>query len=86
MIFGNSQALRKRITEVIQRKAPGKINIFEDTSAFMSINVGDVVRLAGCDYLITGHAREGRFGINEHPKFWVKKVVDLGTGKRKSGG
>jgi hypothetical protein len=86
MIFGNSQVLRKRITEVIQRKAPGKINIFEDTSVFMSINVGDVVRLTGCDYLITDHAREGRFGIDEQPKFWVKKAVDHGTGKRKTGG
>jgi tRNA A-37 threonylcarbamoyl transferase component Bud32 len=83
MIFKNPQALRERIAEVTGREAPGKIDIFEDTSAFMSINVGDVVRLAGSDYLITAHAREGRFGIDEQPKFWVKKAVDLGTGQRK---
>jgi Protein kinase domain len=83
MIYKNPQALRNRIAEVTGREAPDKINILEDTSAFMSINAGDVVRLAGSDYLVTGHAREGRFGIDEQPKFWVKKAVDLSTGERK---
>jgi serine/threonine protein kinase len=83
MIFENQHVLRKRIAEVIKREATGKINIFEDTSAFMSINPGDVVRLAANDYFVTGHAREGRFGIDEQPKFWVKNAVDLTTGARK---
>lgn len=30
-----------------------------------------------------GHAREGRFGIDEQPKFWVKTSVDLTTGAKK---
>ena len=83
MIFRNPQVLRKRIAELTKREAPDKINIFEDTSEFMSIYAGDVVRLAGNDYLVIGHAREGRFGIDEQPKFWVKKAVDLNTGARK---
>ena len=30
-----------------------------------------------------GHAREGRFGIDEQPKFWVKTSIDLTTGAKK---
>ncbi len=83
MIFEQTQALRKRIAEVTRREEPDKINILEDTSEFMTIDSGDVVRLAGNDYLVMDHAREGRFGIDEQPKFWVKKVIDLTTGARK---
>jgi serine/threonine protein kinase len=83
MIFEHPRALRRRIGEVTKRKAPSKLNIFEDTSEFMSIDAGDVLRLAGNDYLVMGHAREGRFGIDEQPKFWVKSSIDLTSGARK---
>ncbi|UCD78644.1 MAG: hypothetical protein JSW26_25090 [Desulfobacterales bacterium] len=83
MIFKTPQALRQRITEVTKRPAHGKITVFEDTSAFMSIDAGSVLRLDGNDYLVVGYAREGRFGLDEQPKFWVKTVIDLTTGERK---
>jgi len=83
MIFKNPQALKQRITEVTQRPAHSKIPVFEDTSAFMSIDSGSVLRLDGNDYLVLGHAREGRFGLDEQPKFWVKTAIDLTTGERK---
>jgi len=83
MIFEHPQALRRRICEVTGREASSKFNIFEDTSEFMSIDAGDVLRLAGNDYLVMGHAREGRFGIDDQPKFWVKSSIDLTTSARK---
>jgi len=83
MIFKNSHALQQRITEVTQRLVHGKITIFEDTSAFMSIDAGAVLRLEDNDYLVLGYAREGRFGLDEQPKFWVKTVIDLTSGERK---
>jgi hypothetical protein len=83
MIFKNSQALKQRITEVTKRPANSNITVFEDTSAFMSIDTGNALRLDGNDYLVRGHAREGRFGLDEQPKFWVKTVIDLTTGERK---
>jgi hypothetical protein len=49
----------------------------------MSIYGGTVLRLAGHDYFIMGDTREGRFGIGEQPKFWVKYAVDLTTGEDK---
>ncbi len=83
MIFEHPQALRQRIFEVTSREASGKLQIVEDTSEFMSIDPGDVLRLAGNDYLVLSHAREGRFGIDDQPKFWVKSSMDLTHGSRK---
>lgn len=83
MIFEQPQALKKRIKAVGRHQGPGIPRIFEDTSEFMAIDSGHVLRLDGSDYLVTGHAREGRFGIDEQPKYWVKKVIDLTTGARK---
>lgn len=56
--------------------------IFTDTSDFFGIDYGDIVHLEDKRYLIKGHEREERFGLDE-PKFWVKKAVDLDTGERK---
>lgn len=83
MIFEHSETLRQRIVDVAKRKVKGEIEVFEDTSAFMSIEPGSVIRLGGNDHFVTGHAREGRFGLDEQPKFWVKNTIDLTTGQRK---
>lgn len=83
MIFRHPSELKHRIFEVTHWQASARLKVFEDTSEFMSIDVGDVMRLANSDYLVTGHAREGRFGIDDQPKFWVKKAVDLTTGEKK---
>jgi len=83
MIFEQPSALKRRISEVTNREVSNKLNIFEDTSEFMSIDVGDILRLSGNDYLVMSHAREGRFGIDEQPKFWVKTSIDLTTGEKK---
>ena len=52
MIFDNPQALKQRIAEVTKRPALSKIPVFENTSAFMSIDAGSVLRLDGNDYLV----------------------------------
>ena len=54
----------------------------DDTINFFSVQPDMVVRLEGNDYFIRGHATEGRFGIDDQPKFWVKYAVDLETGRR----
>lgn len=83
MIFEDPQSLKERITALSGRPVRDRPKVFEDTSAFMSIDGGDVLRLAGNDYLVLGNAREGRFGIDDQPKFWVKTAVDLTNGDRK---
>ena len=83
MIFENPESLKHRIRETTGRPADEKPLVIEDTSEFMSIDRGHVLRLAGNDYLILGNAREGRFGIDDQPKFWVKTALDLTSGERK---
>ncbi|PIP38437.1 MAG: protein kinase [Desulfobacterales bacterium CG23_combo_of_CG06-09_8_20_14_all_51_8] len=59
-----------------------KERIFKDTTNFFAIDYGDFLHIDGWRYLIKGHEREERFGLDE-PKFWVKKAADLETGERK---
>jgi len=83
MIFENVAELRERIEALAGRRLFGEPPVFEDSSAYMGIYGGSVLRLADNDYFILGDTREGRFGIDEQPKFWVKYGVDLTTGDRK---
>lgn len=83
MIFTNPAELRERIQTLTQRR-PGKdLLIFEDATSYMAILGGSVLRLGGVDYFVLGDTREGRFGIDDQPKPWVKYAVDLGTGEHK---
>jgi len=83
MTSQDTETIKQRIAEVTRRDPPGRVRLWEDTSEFMDISAGDVLHLGGCDYLVTGQAREGRFGIDDQPKFWVKIALDLATGARK---
>jgi hypothetical protein len=62
------------------RRAP---KLFGDTSNFTSIDYGDVLHVGERYFLVVGYTKEGRFGIDEQPKQWVPKVVDLESGERK---
>lgn len=79
----NQSELRDRVEELTQRSPSGKIRVFSDTSGFMDISAGDVIRLDGRHYYVRGEEAEGRFGIDEQPKFWVKRAMELESGERK---
>ncbi len=83
MIFDQPSSLKQRVQEVTRREPSPRMKVFDNTTEFMSIDVGDILRLFGNDYLIIGHAREGRFGIDDQPKFWVKTCLDLTTSLKK---
>ncbi len=53
-----------------------------DTSDFFDVRFGDVLVLGDGAYLVRGTAHEGRFGLDEQPKPWVKWALDLFTGQR----
>lgn len=69
--------------EITDRKVYGRLQVVEDTTDYMSLTGGMVLRIEGNDYFITGEATEGRFGIDDQPKFWVKFGYDLEDGARK---
>ncbi|MEJ2247352.1 MAG: hypothetical protein P8Y80_14940 [Acidobacteriota bacterium] len=83
MIFEGTKALQLRIAEVSGRRIQSPPQIFEDTSSYMNIVSGSVVRIGGNDYYVITDARENRFGVDDQPKFWVKYALDLTTGMRK---
>lgn len=62
---------------------PRRINIITDTSDFFRVDYGDVVVLNERPYLMRNYEREGRFGIDEQPKFWVRRALDLSDGSLK---
>ncbi len=83
MIFEHPAELKDRIESLTNRKVRRPPDIFEDTSSYMTIYGGSVLRLGGNDYFVLGDTREGRFGIDDQPKYWVKYAVDLTTGAHK---
>lgn len=83
MIINEEKEIKRRVEELTGRVIYGTPIIKEDTTQYMSIAGGMILRLAGNDYFVTGDATEGRFGIEDQPKFWVKYAYDLETGKKK---
>ncbi len=66
-----------------KENVPKKLKVITDTSDYFRVNYDDVVVLGGRPYLIRHDQKEGRFGIDEQPKFWVKKAIDLIDGSFK---
>ncbi len=65
------------------QRVPGKLRVITDTSDFFRVDYDDVVILDGRPYFIRNYEREGRFTIDEQPKFWVRKAIDLTDGGMK---
>ena len=75
--------LERRIEELTGRPAKSPLKIVTDTTEFMNIWGGQVIRLDDRFFLVIGDMKEGRFGIDDQPKFWVKKAIDLESGETK---
>ena len=65
------------------RFVPQRFKIITDTSDFFKVDYNDVCELDGIPYLMLNYTREGRFGLDDEPKYWVRKAVDLLDGSRK---
>ena len=57
--------------------------VHTDTSDFFRVEYGDIVLLDGVPFLIRHNAKEGRFGLDDEVKHWVKRAIDLRNGDRK---
>lgn len=63
---------------------PGEcFKVYQDTTDFLRIEYGDIVILDGTPFLIRHNAKEGRFGLDDEEKFWVKRSIDLSSGMTK---
>ncbi len=77
----------KELLRMIRRwvpaeRVPGRARV-KDTSDFFRVDYDDVVMLAGVPYFVRNNEREGRFGLDDEPKFWVKRSINLLTGEVK---
>lgn len=63
--------------------SPARLKIVTDTTEWMNITSGNVIRLGCGDYAVRGNMSETRFGIDEQPKYWVFSALDLADGSEK---
>jgi len=75
--------LRDMVRQWVPRdRVPKKIKI-KDTYDFFRVDYDDVVVLDEVPYFVRNNEREGRFGIEDEPKFWVKRAINLINGEMK---
>jgi serine/threonine protein kinase len=82
--MSNTIELIEKIESITKWKInPKYFSIHEDSTDWMNIKRGDILRLDNKDFIIRGNMRETRFGIDEQPKMWVFSAIDLDTGNEK---
>jgi hypothetical protein len=80
----DAAAIRKMVVDRLGTAPfPARFHIHTDTTDFFRVDYNDVVVLNGVPYLIRNCEREGRFGLDDEPKYWVKRAVDLKDGSTK---
>ncbi len=62
---------------------PDKFSIITDTSDFFRVEYNDVLLLENSMFWIKGYEKEGRFGLDDEPKYWVRRAIDLSDGSTK---
>lgn len=76
----SAEEIARRAYDLAGISVPAVPRVLGDTSNFFAIERGDILDLDGELYLVCGNEHEGRFGIDEQPKFWVKRATSLATG------
>ena len=87
MAANNSSYTEKELLLLIRKwvpreRVPKRVKV-KDTADFFRVDYDDVVVLDGTPYFVRNNEREGRFGIDDEQKFWVKRARDLSTGEVK---
>ncbi len=77
------EELARRIAALTGWAPPRPVRVTADTSDAMNIARGQVLSLGGRRYVVLGHAYESRFGIQDQPKYWVLRALDLESGAAK---
>jgi len=75
--------LLRMIGRWVPRERVPKRVLVKDTADFFRVDYDDVVVLNGTPYFVRNNEREGRFGLEDEQKFWVKRAHNLVTGEIK---
>ena len=79
----SQESLQELTSKWLPQKPGQRFKVYKDTTDFFRIEYGDIVILAGNPFLIRHNAKEGRFGLDDEEKFWVKRSIDLHSGMTK---
>lgn len=77
--YSEKELLRMIRAWVPRERVPKRVKV-KDTGDFFRVDYDDVVILNGTPYFVRNNEREGRFGIDDEQKFWVKRARDLRNG------
>jgi hypothetical protein len=69
--------IRQRVP---RERVPAQVRI-KNSADFFRVDYDDVVVLNGVPFFVRNNEREGRFGLDDEPKFWVKRAINLETGE-----
>ena len=75
--------LRRLASRWLPRDHDQPLKIHIDTTEYFDVLFNDVVILGRRPFLIRHNAREGRFGVDDEVKHWVKRAIELDTGDYK---
>jgi hypothetical protein len=84
MAADNGGYTEKELLRMVRRwlpreRVPKRVRV-KDTADFFRVDYDDVVILGGIPYFVRNNEREGRFGLDDEQKFWVKRARNLLTG------
>jgi len=79
--YARLEWIRERALQFTGESLGTRPALWSDTTNYMSIERGHVIDLEGELFLVRSNEHEGRFGIDDQPKFWVKRAIDLATGQ-----
>ncbi|MDW7771835.1 MAG: serine/threonine-protein kinase [Desulfobulbaceae bacterium] len=79
---------KEEIRQIIADKTgslniPRNFGIITDTSDFFKVEYNDVLILGDKMFWVKSCEKEGRFGLDDEPKFWVRRATDLSDGSTK---
>lgn len=76
-----SHRLIPRIKEVSGIAVKPPIEVVIDAADYMRVRRGHVIIVDGNEIFVSGEVYEPRFGMEDQPKYWVKRGYDLDTGR-----
>ena len=79
----SQENLSRLVAPWVPDKGRKRYKIHQDTTDFFKVEYNDLLKLGKKLYLIRHNAREGRFGIDDEVKHWVKRAIDLEDGSLK---
>ncbi len=80
-VLATGEWIQERMRDLGVQPVPKAPIVRDDTTHYMAIERDHIVKLDNDFFLIRCNEHEGRFGLDEQPKFWVKRALALSTGE-----